>query len=69
MKLPVLHNKVITKKSGIFVQFKRLNCTKERLFKKGYLGYIISSNDKDGFAVQKECRPVYARGKMLLRKF
>ena len=37
--------------------------------KKVYLGYIISSNDRDYFAIQKECRAVYARGNMLLRKF
>ena len=37
--------------------------------KKVYLGYIISSNDKDDFAVQKECRTIYARGNMLLEKF
>ena len=37
--------------------------------KKGCLGYIISSNDKDDFAVQKECRAVCERGNMLLIKF
>ena len=37
--------------------------------KKVYLGYIISSYDRDDFAIQKECtRAVYARGNMLLRK-
>ena len=40
--------------------------TLEEIF---YLGYIISSNDRDDFAIQKECRAVYARGNMLLRKF
>ena len=34
-----------------------------------YLGYIISSNDRDNFAIQKECRAVYTRGNMLLRMF
>ena len=50
---------------SFYVNGSRLNIVS----KKGYLGYIISSNDKDDFAVQKECRAVYARGNMLLRKF
>ena len=29
--------------------------------KKVYLGYIISSNDRDDFAIQKECRAVCYR--------
>ena len=37
-----------------------------------YLGYImeymISSNDKDDFAVQKECRAIYARGNNAAQK-
>ena len=37
--------------------------------KKAYLGYIISSNDRVDFAIQKECRAVYTRGNMHLRKF
>ena len=28
---------------------------------KVYLGYIISSNYKDDFAIRKECRSVYAK--------
>ena len=37
--------------------------------KKVYLRYIISSNDRDNFSFQKECRAVYERGNMLLKKF
>ena len=38
------------------------------LFLRKVIWDILSSNDKDDFAVQKECRAVYARGNMLLRK-
>ena len=50
---------------SFFVHGSRLNIVSS----KEYLGYIISNDDRDDLVILKECRAVYARGNMLLRKF
>ena len=37
--------------------------------KESYLGYLLTSSDKDDNAIQKEKKSLYARGNMLIRKF